>query len=46
MTIIFCLILAVILLIVAFDPTVDVTEDDSVIIWYTNFSGERKYIKF
>lgn len=45
MTIIFCL-LAIILLFTVFDPTIDVTEDDSVIIWYTNFSGERKYIKF
>lgn len=46
MKIIFCLILVIILLIIVFDPAVDVTEDDSVIIWYTNFSGDRKYLKF
>lgn len=40
------LIIIILIVFMVFDPTIDVTEDDSVIIWYTSFSGDRKYIKF
>lgn len=45
MIVLFCILIVILLYIhIIVKPNVDITEENTIIIWYTNFKGYRNYI--